>query len=75
MSARDRAVKAAAQAHAFNAVHKVGTRVRYWRGARDGDGLVGKTADKAYVLSGHTAVVHIEGCSGCIALSHVEVLP
>ena len=59
---------------AFNAAHPVGTTVRYWRGVREGEPSgTGKTRSEAQVLSGHTAVIWIEGCSGCIALSHVEV--
>jgi len=58
---------------AFNAAHPVGTVVRYWCGVREGaPSGVGPTRSLAYVLSGHTAVVFIEGTSGCIALSHVE---
>ena len=31
------------------------------------------TATQAYVLSGHTAVVHLAGKSGCVALDACEV--
>lgn len=58
----------------FNRQHPVGTRVRYWRGIREGAGLVGFTKSAAGILGDHTAVVWIAGCSGCIALSHVEPL-
>ena len=56
----------------FNAKHPVGTPVRYWTGLREGEGRVGKTRSSAEVLSGHTAVVWVEGCRGCVALTHVE---
>lgn len=59
----------------FNAIHPEGTMVRYWRGVKDGlPSGHGKTRSQAEILSGHTPVVWIEGCSGCIALSHVEVM-
>jgi hypothetical protein len=50
----------------------VGTVVRYWTSTRDGVGKVGKTRSEAEVMGGHTAVVWIEGCSGCVALTHVQ---
>lgn len=77
------AAKAAAD---FNATHPVGTEVDYWRGVRDlydvGQGRShrfepsgrGVTTGRAMVLEGHTAVVWIDGCSGCIALTHVRVV-
>lgn len=57
----------------FNQKYPVGTRVRYWTGLREGEGRVGKTRSAAEVLSGHTAVVWVEGCRGCVALTHVEL--
>jgi len=58
---------------AFNAAHPVGTTVNYWRGVREGKPSgTGPTRSDAQLLSGHTAVVWIEGTSGCIALTHVE---
>lgn len=68
-------------AHKFNRQFPVGTLVDYWRGAREIDGVEltpsgrGRTRSKATVLSGHSAVVWIEGCSGCVALTHVCPLP
>lgn len=60
---------------AFNKQVAVGARVRYWRGIKIGaPSGEGETTGPATVLSGHTAVVWIKGCSGCIALSHVEVV-
>lgn len=59
----------------WNAQHPVGTRVRYWRGERKGEPSgEGITHSPATVLGGHTAVAWIEGCSGCVALSHVEAV-
>jgi hypothetical protein len=63
------------KAREFNRLFPVGTRVRYWKGAREGRGKESVTRSEASVLSGHTAVVWLEGVSGAIALSHVEPLP
>ena len=60
-------------ADAWNAAHPVGTLVRYWRGLREGEPSgVGKVRWEAQDVCG-TASVWIEGCSGCVALSHVEL--
>ena len=59
----------------FNKRNPVGSTVRYWRGYKGGDPTgYGKTKTTAQVLPSGTAVVWIEGCTGCIALSHVEVV-
>jgi hypothetical protein len=60
---------------AFNAIHPVGTPVRYWKGVREGEGRISRTRTPAQMLSGHTAIVWLEGVSGGIALTHVEPLP
>lgn len=64
----------ATEARAFNDAHPIGTRVRYWRGAREGAGAESTTRTEAKVLGDHTAVVWLDGVAGCIALSHVEVI-
>lgn len=58
----------------FNARFSVGTTVRVWPLARDDDSssFVARTRSEAQVLSGHTAVVWVDGRPGCYALSHVE---
>ena len=61
-----------ALAHKWNRRFDVGQRVRYWTGSREGRGKESVTKTAAEVLGGHTAVVWVEGESGCIALSHVE---
>jgi hypothetical protein len=68
--------QAVTEAAAFNNANPVGTLVNYWRGARNGfkPSGQGRTENRAMVLSGHTAVVWITGCSGCIALTHVQVV-
>ena len=55
----------------FNAAHLVGATVRVWRGVREGDGEPAQTTSPAYVLQGHTPVVHVTGGRGCVALTHV----
>jgi hypothetical protein len=58
---------------AWNAAHPVGTVVSYWKGVRVGPSTgSAATRSEAQMLGGHTAVVWLEGVSGCIALTHVE---
>lgn len=65
--------KAQEECDAFNAKYAVGTEVRYWPMAREGEGRGPvKTRTTAQVLSGHTAVVWLEGVSGCMAISHIQ---
>lgn len=74
---RNQVKRAREQAHdvdRFNAKWPVGTKVRYWTGLHEGPGKEGVTRSRAELLSGHTAVVWIEGASGCVALTHVEVV-
>lgn len=58
----------------FNQDHPIGTRVKYWKGCRDGFAPSGisRTSCEAYVLHGHTAVVHVDGYTPAIALTHIE---
>lgn len=59
---------------AWNREHDVGVTVKYWKGLKRGDASgMGVTRSEAYVV-GNTASVLIDGVSGCIALSHVEVI-
>lgn len=56
---------------AWNAKHPVGTLVRL---RKDNDTIVeGKTSHEAYVLGGHSAVIHVEGVRGCYLLDRVSV--
>ncbi len=64
---------AAAAVESWNTLHPVGTPVRYWPGFRVGEGIASKTRTRASVLSGHTAVVWVEGHPACIALTHIEL--
>ncbi|MFC4114000.1 hypothetical protein [Nonomuraea zeae] len=56
----------------WNARVPVGTPVRYWTGARQGEGKPSRTRTAAIVLSGHTPVVWVEGEGSFIALTHVQ---
>ena len=56
----------------FNRTTPVGSPVRYWPGARQGEGKVSTTRTRAQVLGGHTPVVWVEAEAGCIALTHVD---
>ena len=66
-------LKQQTMAYLFNQTHAVGTPVRYWSGIKEGDGKLSKTRSQADLMGG-TAVVWLEGVSGCIALSHVEAV-
>jgi hypothetical protein len=58
----------------WNSRHPVGTFVRYYRRIHPREDLAGvfRTRSAAQVLSGHTAVVWLEGVSGCVCLDAVE---
>lgn len=60
------------EADVFNAAHPEGTRMRYWKGLRQGapTGIAAVRAPAS--VMGGAAVVWLEGVSGCIALTHVE---
>ncbi|WP_232676708.1 DUF1643 domain-containing protein [Nocardioides sp. R-C-SC26] len=60
-----------AAAAEFNAKHPVGTRVRYWPGAREGEGIVSTTRTTAWVVGGQP-VVSVLGYAGGIALTHIQ---
>lgn len=62
----------------FNQANPVGSRVRFWTGLREGEGRVGETTCAAYVLGGHTPVVHVANAErgwGSVALTHVQPEP
>ena len=58
----------------FNRRHAVGAPVRYHRIIGEGEGMATKTRSEAWVLSGHSAVVMVEGVSGCVALDALGLL-
>jgi len=57
----------------FNRRAPVGTPVRFWPGAREGEGRISKTRTPAWLMSS-AVVVSVEGYPGGIALSHIELL-
>ncbi len=58
---------------AWNAEHQVGVAVRVLLDS--GEVKETKTTTPAQVLGGHTAVVWLEGVSGCYRLSRCAALP
>lgn len=56
----------------WNQAHPVGTEVTVRKDA--GDVVTGTAISAAYVLGGHTAVIHVTGISGCYALDRVEAV-
>lgn len=67
-------ISEAALVESWNATYPVGQAVRYSAGFREGATSRGRTRSRATLLGGHTAVVWVEGYSGCIALSHVQAV-
>lgn len=65
---------ARARADAWNRTYPLGTMVRYWTGAKLGEGKQARTRAPAQTLSGHTPVVWVEGEATCISLDHVEAV-
>lgn len=53
---------------AWNATNPIGTEVEYHPVIGQPDHRLTRTRGPAYVLSGHTAVVFVDGVSGCVAL-------
>lgn len=66
---------AAKQVMAWNAKHPIGAIVSYEEIQGEGETHRGATTTDAQVLSGHTAVIWIEGKSGCVCLDHCTVVP
>jgi hypothetical protein len=56
----------------WNAEHPIGTEVIYHPVIGQAKGTKTKTRTGAYVMSGHTAVLFVEGHAGCVALDAVE---
>jgi hypothetical protein len=57
------------QVNAFNSRYPVGQRVSVRKDG--GDGVITTTRGPAFVLSGHSAVIWLEGISGCYLLDRV----
>ncbi|MGW2837365.1 hypothetical protein ACWCWD_06590 [Streptomyces sp. NPDC001493] len=58
----------------WNAKFPVGTRVKAYPGVYGEDGFTTWTTSKAWTLGGHTPVAIVEGYSGGIALTHLDVI-
>jgi len=71
MSRRPNIAKLQAQCDAFNAEHPVGTRVMLKKDFAP-EPIETRTRSEAQVLSGHSAVIWLEGVSGCYALDCVR---
>ena len=59
---------------AWNLEHPIGTEVAYHPVIRESAYRLRRTRSEAYVLSGHTAVVFLDGESGCVALDACTVV-
>lgn len=55
---------------AWNAKHPVGTLVSYEEIKGEGETHRGASATEAQVMSGHSAVIWLEGKRGCVCLEH-----
>ncbi len=64
-----------ARVEGFNQANPVGTKVLYKRHTSDPSPLATATRTEAWVLSGHTAVVMVEGVAGCVGLDFLVVFP
>lgn len=58
------------QCDKWNAANTVGTLVSFENVIGDGETHRGKSVSEAQILSGHSAVIWLEGYSGCVLLSH-----
>lgn len=77
-AARRRALSGAMTAAQWNEQHPVGTAVRYWPiwpPIESVPAVDTRTRSEAWHLGDGTTVVMIEGRTGGVALSHIEVLP
>jgi len=59
------------QCDQFNTACKIGDRIMFKRDGVD-EPYETRTRSEAYILSGHSAVVLVDGVSGCYQLSHCE---
>jgi hypothetical protein len=57
----------------WNKAHPVGTEVYFYPIIGGSAMRARKTRSEAYVLSGHTAVVFLDGESGCVALEACKI--
>lgn len=64
-----------AAAKDWNEKHPAGTRVKYFPIAGEPEFDMTQTRSEAWILGHGEPVVKINGCTGGVALSHLEVLP
>ncbi|RUT30909.1 hypothetical protein WG29040_23510 [Pseudomonas sp. PAMC 29040] len=62
------------QCDVWNAANPEGTTVSFEEIVGEGETFRGKSNSAAQVLSGHTAVIWLEGKSGCVCLEHCTVV-
>lgn len=60
------------QLAAWNALHPVGCRVRYYPVPGRGQHTDTVTRSEAWILGGHSIVVQIQGRTGGVAINHLE---
>lgn len=58
------------QCDQWNAANEVGTTVSFEELVGRGETFRGKSASEAQVMGGHSAVIWLEGKSGCVDLGH-----
>lgn len=63
-----------AQCDAWNKAHAVGTVVSFENIVGEGETHRGASTTPAQMLGGHTAVIWLEGKSGCVCLDHCTAL-
>lgn len=63
-----------AQVDSWNTAYPIGTTVAYSEIIGEPVTLTTKTRSEAQVLSGHSAVVWLEGKAGCVCIEHCKVL-
>lgn len=63
------------QCDTWNAANPEGTTVSYEEIRGQGETFRGKSICEAQVLSGHSAVIWLEGKRGCVMLSHCTAVP
>lgn len=63
-----------AQVAEWNATHPIGTMVSFENIRGAGETHRGKSKTEASVLNGSSAVIWIEGKSGCVMLSHCKAI-
>ncbi|MBK8200711.1 MAG: hypothetical protein IPK75_20430 [Acidobacteria bacterium] len=63
-----------AQVNYWNEHYPIGTAVKFQPVLGINEFVAGNTTSMAYILSGHTAVVHITNRAGCVGLTHCKAV-